>query len=158
MSVDGKIILYIVWITTILSLFFFIPKDKMRLALVSILFKQVITWPVGLFFVDIGWIQYPIRFFENANQTSFTFEYFFFPVICAYFNIYFPTGKRLLVRATYYILFCSILTFAELLLLHYTELIRYIYWNAYFTWLGLFITLFLSRKFCLWFFKPQNAA
>lgn len=155
---DGRQFLYFVWIATIISLFFLIPKDKVRLALVAFLFKQVLTWPMGLFVADMGWIQYPIGFFENATKASFTYEYFFYPVICAYFNIYFPDGKSLLRRATYYIIFCSALTLAELLALHYSNLIRFIHWNAYWTWLMLFITFYVTRKFCLWFFKPYNKA
>lgn len=158
MLLDGRQFLYFVWIATTISLFFLIPKDKVRLALVAFLFKQVITWPIGLFVVDMGWIQYPIRLLQNANQTSFTYEYFFYPVICAYFNVYFPNGKGLVQRATYYIIFCSVLTLAELLALHYSNLVRYIHWNAYWTWITLFITFYVTRKFCLWFFKPYNKA
>lgn len=157
MSIDGKLILYAVWIITTLSLFLFIPKNKVRLALQTILFKQVLTWPLGLFVVEMGWIQYPIRFFPNANQASFTFEYFFYPVVCAYFNVYFPSSKNLLTRVIYYILFCSSLTLAELFILHHTQLISYIHWNAYLTWASLFITFYITRQLCLWFFKPTNS-
>lgn len=154
MIIDGKNLLYFVWFVTILSLFFFIPKNKIRLAWVAFLFKQVLTWPLGLFVVNMGWIQYPIRFFENANYASFTFEFFIFPVMCVYLNVYFPSEKSLFVRATYYILICSVLTLAELLILHHTDLIRYIRWNGYLTWTTLFITFYINRQFCLWFFKP----
>ena len=158
MALDGKTILYIVWTITILSLFFLIPKNKVRLALVAFLFKQVITWPTGLYVVHMGWIQYPIRFFENANQSSFTFEYFFYPVMCAYFNVYFPVGKSLSVRVAYYIFYCTILTLAELIILHNTHLIVYINWNAYATWVTLFITFYSTRQFCVWFFKQNQDA
>lgn len=153
MLIDGRHILYFVWIVTTLSLFLLIPKSKVRLALVAFLFNQVITWPVGLFVAEMGWVEYPIRFFEKANKASFTFEYFFYPVMCVYFNVYFPDGKPLLVRAAYYTLFCSILTLAELLILQHTNLIRYIHWNAYLSWVTLCITFYITRKFCLWFFK-----
>ena len=77
MAIDGKGLLYFFWIVTILSVFLLVPKDKVRLAWVAFLFKQFLTWPLGLIVVDMGWIQYPIRFFENASYSSFTFEYFF---------------------------------------------------------------------------------
>lgn len=154
--VDGKSILYLIWIGTMVSLFFFIPKSKVRLALVAFLFQQALTWPLGLIVVDMGWIQYPIRFFQNANYASFTFEWFFYPVVSVYFNIYFPEGKSLLAQAAYYILVCSTLTIMELLILHYTHLIIYIYWNAYLTWITLFSTMYMNRKFCLWFFKLNS--
>lgn len=158
MSVDGKTILYFTWALTIASLFVLIPKAKVRLALVAFFFKQVITWPLGLYVVHMGWIQYPIHFFENSNQTSFTFEYFFFPVMCAYFTIYYPDKKSLSTQAAYYVSFCSVITLAELYLLHNTNLIRYIHWNAYVTWISLFVTFYITRKFCLWFFQSTGEA
>lgn len=154
MTIDGKNILYFVWFITTLSLCFFIPKSKIRLALQAFLFSQALTWPLGLLVVDRGLIQYPILFFENANKTSFTFEYFFYPIVCAYFIVYFPNTKNLAIRAMYYIIFCSILTATELFLLHNTELIRYIHWYAYWTWISLFVIFHVTRKLCLWFFKP----
>ena len=93
MVFDGKGLLYLVWIVTLVSLFFYIPKDKIHLALLAFLFKEFLTWPLGLYVVDAGWIQSPIRFFENASYTSFTFEFFLFPILCSYFNVYFPEDK-----------------------------------------------------------------
>ncbi|WP_371364503.1 CBO0543 family protein [Sporomusa rhizae] len=153
---DDTILLYFAWSITILSFFFCIPKSKLHLALLAFMFKQVLTWPLGLYVVDMGWIQYPIRFFENANQTSFTFEFFFSPIICAYFNIYFPEDKSPLVKLAYYALFCTALTLSELFILHHSNLIVYIHWNAYSTWLSLFITFYITRQFCLWFFQSYN--
>lgn len=143
MMFDGKVLLYFIWFIMILSLFFFIPKGKIHLALLAFLFKQLLTWPLGLYVVNMGWIQYPVRFFENANYASFTFEYFAYPLLCTYFNIYFPVGKSLFIRVMYYTFFCTLMTLFELLVLHYTDLIRYIHWNAYLTWITLFITFFL---------------
>ncbi|WP_345788342.1 CBO0543 family protein [Desulfosporosinus orientis] len=61
----------------------FIPKDKIRKALIAFLFKQVITWAVGLGVVELRLIEYPVRLFPYANRTSFSFEYFIYPSICA---------------------------------------------------------------------------
>ena len=156
MLIDGRNLLYFAWGITILSLFLFVPKNKIHLALVAFFFKQAMTWPLGLLVADMGWIQYPIRFFENANQASFTFEFFVYPVLCVYLNIYFPVKKHLLLRMAYYIVICSVVTLLELFLLHNTNLIRYIHWNGYLTWITLFITLYIDRQFCVWFFKSYN--
>lgn len=156
MEINEKYILHFVWAATLISMVFLIPRNKVREAVVAFLFKQAMTWPLGLFIADMGWIQYPIRFFENVNRGSFTFEYFFYPVICAYFMVYFPNDKRLVTRAAYYFAFSTTLTLAELVILHNTDLIIYIRWNAYATWISLFITFYITRKFCLWFFKPYR--
>ena len=156
MLIDGRNLLYFVWGITLLSLFLFIPKNKIHLALVAFLFKLAMTWPLGLFVVDMGWIQYPIRFFENANKASFTFEYLVYPVLCVYLNVYFPVKKHLLLRMAYYTVICSVVTLVELFLLYNTNLIIYIHWDAYLTWITLFVTFYLNRQFCVWFFKSYN--
>lgn len=154
MALNGKSVLYIVWITTTLSLPILIPKSKVRLALVAGLFKQLLTWPLGLLVVDQGWIEFPIHFYENAGRGSFTFDYFFYPIMCAYFQVYFPVQNGTGIRAAYYVLFTTVLTLAEIYLKNNTQLIRYIHWNGYLTWITILITFYLSRQFCLWFFKP----
>ncbi|MFC5653730.1 CBO0543 family protein [Paenibacillus solisilvae] len=45
------------------------PRNQFRLAQVAILFKQVITWLFGLFVVELGWIEYPVRELESVNRT-----------------------------------------------------------------------------------------
>lgn len=158
MLLEGRTILYLVWIVTIASAVFFIPRNKVRLAWVAFLFTQLITWPVGLLIVDIGLIKFPTEFLQNASHTSLTFEYLVFPAICAFFNVYFPEGRSPLIRLAFYSFFCTAITALELFALNYTDLIRYIHWNAYLTWGSLFLTFYFCRKFCVWFFNPYGGA
>jgi hypothetical protein len=145
------------WIIAAICLFVFIPKEKVRLAWVAFLFKQFIAWPLGLLAVNIGLLEYPVRLFENVYKSSFTFEYFVYPAICALFTTYYPKGKSIWIKSGYYSLFCSGMTAVELILLHYTNLIRYIHWNAYFTWLSIFVTLYITQRFCTWFFRDSKS-
>lgn len=154
---NGDTLLYIIWVFTISSVILFIPKNRIHMAWQAFLFGQVLTWPLGLFIADLGWVQYPVNFFENATQASFTYEYLFLPVICAYFVVYFPSKRRLSTRLAYYAGFCTVLTLLELIILHYTNLIRYIHWNAFFTWITIWTILYTTRKFCVWFFRSYNA-
>ncbi len=156
MVFDGKGLLYLAWAVPLVSLFFYIPKDKIHLALLAFLFKEFLAWPLGLYVVDIGLIQYPIRFFENASYTSFTFEFFLFPILCSYFNVYFPEDKSFFIKMMYYFLFCTGISLLELWILHNTNLIRYIHWNVYLTWISILISFYISRRFCLWFFKSYS--
>lgn len=152
-TLDDKAILYFTWIATAISLVLLIPKDQLRLAMVAFLFKQFLTCILGVIVANMGWIEYPVRFFANATKTSVTFEFLFYPSICAIFNAHFPEDKPAYVRAAYYILYCTAITAAESILHRYTDLIRYIHWNESLTWITLFITFYLSRQFCRWFFK-----
>ncbi|QCR32573.1 CBO0543 family protein [Lysinibacillus sp. SGAir0095] len=140
-----------------IGLLFFIPKYKIRLAVVAFLFKQIITILFGLIVVECGLIEYPVRLFASISRTSFTFEYFFFPVVCAIFNVWYPNERSKPFQWGYYAGVCSILTIPEVILEENTQLIKYIHWDWYVTWITLFLSFYATRRFCLWFFKEGGS-
>lgn len=149
-----KAIITIFWIITSLLLWKFIPKEKAREAMLAFMFLQIITWLIGLAVVQWGLIRYPVRpIFPNANASSFTFDYFVYPAICALYNVHYPEdqslGKKILYTAEY----TSAVTVVEVLLEKYTQLIQYVNWNWYWTWITLYISLYISRVYVRWFFK-----
>jgi hypothetical protein len=146
-------ILYIMWFIPIASYLLFIPRDKQRNAQISFIFMQSVTWFLGLVIVDLGFIEYPIRFFSEVNKTSFSFEYLAYPVICAFFNIYYPESKGRSIKFVYYASTCFAITGLELIFENYTQLIKYINWTGYISWITLFISLYVSRLYYRWFFK-----
>ncbi|MFC4803312.1 CBO0543 family protein [Neobacillus sp. GCM10023253] len=134
------------------GILFFIPKNKFRLAVVAILFKQVITFLIGLVVVELGLLEYPVRLFPSVNRTSFTYEYYAFPVICAAFNVWYPNKRSTLFQSAYYVGFTSVLTIGEIIIEKYTDLITYIHWAWYISWISICLSFFISRLFCRWFF------
>lgn len=156
MTIEYAIII-IAWIITIILLIKFIPKDKIREALVVFMFKQLITWSTGLIVVELRLIEYPVRlFFQFSSRTSFTFEYFIYPSLCAIFNLNYPDGKSKLARFRHYFNYCSSMTVIEVIIEKYTNIIKYVHWSWYTTWITLFITFYISRKYYLWFFKLKE--
>lgn len=135
----------------------FVPRNKAREAWVIFLFKQSLTWILGILVVEMHWIEYPIRFFPHAIRTSFSFEYFLYPSICVLFNLYYPVHKRSFHQLKHYVIYCSSITFIELYIEIYTNSIEYIHWAWYWTWLSLFLTFFMCRHFYLWFFKKEKS-
>ena len=149
-----NIILMTTIIIIIASLVLFIPKEKVRDACLIFLFKESITWIIGLYVVQKGWIEYPIRLvFEKATSTSFVFEFLVYPAICVFFNLNYPQKSTPFVKVMYYCLIVSAITAFEAFLESHTLLIKYTGWTWYWTWLTLFATFYASRKFYLWFFK-----
>jgi hypothetical protein len=138
------------------GILFFIPKNKFRLAIVAFLFKQAITFLLGLLTVELGRIEYPVRLFASINRSSFTFEYYVFPVICAAFNVWYPNHRSRIFQLGYYASFCSVMVFLEVLLEKNTDLIHYINWDWYYTWITLFLSFFLVKLLCDWFFKEEE--
>jgi hypothetical protein len=113
---------------------------------------QVITWSVGVYVVEKGWLEYPVRFFASINRTSFSFEYFIYPVIGAILVARYPVQRSKVYQVGYYAAFCTILTIVEVILEKYTSLIRYIHWGWYVTWITMLIAFIVTRLFCVWFF------
>jgi hypothetical protein len=148
-----KFILYLAWFISVVSFLLFIPHKKQRHAQFAFLVMQFITWFLGLIVAHLNLIVYPVRFFPNINGTSFTFEFLAYPVICAFFNEYYPISKDNFIKFCYYIIICSVITGLELIFENHTQLIKYINWTGYHTWISVFITLYISRLYYRWFLK-----
>jgi hypothetical protein len=146
-----------VWTIMIIALLVFVPKNKLREASAVYLFKLFLTWGLGLFVVQMKWIEYPSRFiFPYAHKSNFTFEFFVYPAICVLFLLHYPEKKSYIIQLGYFAAYCSVMTFLEVLIEHYTELVHYIKWKWYWTWISLFLTFFLSRIYYLWFFRIKS--
>ncbi|MFS0864865.1 CBO0543 family protein [Fredinandcohnia sp. 179-A 10B2 NHS] len=154
MRLESWVFIVVYILTTVLL--FFIPKNKLRLAVVAFLFKQILTFSLGLIVVEIGLLEYPVRIFPSVSRASFTYEYYAYPVTCAIFNVWYPTKRNIFIQLGYYAAFCSVLTFGEVLIEKYTDILTYVHWNWYITWISLFLTFFLTRLFCIWFFKKES--
>jgi hypothetical protein len=141
------------WVITITLLIIFVPKNKIRHASLIFFFKQNLTWILGLLVVQLNLIEYPVRSLSNATKSSFDFEYFIYPSFCVLFNLHYPYKKGFLSQFLYYVYFCSGLTIIEVYVEKYTDIIEYINWAWYVTWISFFITFYISRRFYVWFFK-----
>ncbi len=150
------LIIIAAWIITIIILILYIPKEKLREAQLVFLFILSITWLIGLMVVEFKLIEYPVEFFEHATQTSFTFEYFIFPSLCAVFNMNYPKNKSIFKQFMHYFNFCSVMTVIEVICERYTNIITYLNWTWYVTWITLFITFYVSRQYYLWFFRLKD--
>ena len=137
----------------------FVPRNKIREAQLSFLFKQVITWIFGLLVVEKNLISYPSRlFFNKANKSSFTFEYFIYPALCSFFNLYYPEKKSNFYKFCYYFLFSGIITGLEIVGCKYTNLIKYKNWKWYWSFITMWVTYYISRIYYRWFFKDKRKA
>ncbi|SMD13767.1 CBO0543 family protein [Sporomusa malonica] len=155
-----RIIIGVAWVITALALWLWIPRDRysLRKAQVAFFFMQMVTWIFGLLVVEWGLIEYPIHEFEHANMTSFTFEFFVYPVICTFYNLYYPETQRYFYEFWYTVLYCTPITLLEIILEKYTELIGYIHWAWYWTWITLFLTFRISRAYIKWFYSSHDTS
>jgi hypothetical protein len=150
------VILAASWLAMIVILFIYVPKSKIRDAQVIFFFKQLLTWLLGLLIVEFKLIEYPVRLFKIATKTSFSFEYFIYPAICVIFNLHYPENRSKIKQFLYYSYYCTAITLFEVLCEKYTDLIEYIHWTWYLSWISFLLTFFISRKYYLWFFKKSE--
>jgi hypothetical protein len=155
MSKDKGILVFC-WILCVVLLKRFIPLNKLRQGVLAFLYKQVVTWFFGLVVVEKGLIKYPVRYFKKSYKGSFSFEYFLYPSICAIFNIYYPQKRSNLHKFLYINFFTSILTIIEVLIEKYTNLIKYVKWKWYWSYITMAVSNYISTLFYRWFFKEGN--
>lgn len=148
-----KFILIISTLAALLLLVKFVSKSKIIDAHISFLFMQVQTWIYGALVVENRLIEYPVRFLSYANRISLNFEFFIFPAISALFNIHFPAKKSLVYKTLYVVAYPTAITFFEVILEKYTDVIKYINWSWYWSWITMLAALLISYRYYLWFMK-----
>ncbi|MGO4276587.1 CBO0543 family protein, partial [Paenibacillus sp. TAF58] len=131
------VILYSAWIVTAVLLLIFIKRNDLIKAQVSFLFMQIPDWLFGAWVVKKGFIEYPVGLLKMVYKSSFTFEFFVFPAVSAIFNVHFPKDKSWFVKTIYTLSFPTVITIIEVNLVKYTQLINYLNW----TWYWSFITI-----------------
>ena len=141
---------------SILAVWLLIPKKKAREAWVLFLFLHIITWPAGLLPVQMGWIDYPVQLLPNINEfnrTSFTFEFYLFPVVAIIFSLYFPESLKWKGALLYYLLFSGFFTGMEVIIEKPTDLVQYHEWKWYWTLITVMISLYLNNSYYKWYKK-----
>lgn len=151
MNIESHIEHY-AWVITAISLFY-IPKEHYRKGSISFLFMLFISWFLGIIVVEFGLLEYPKRFLASVNETSFSFEFFVFPVIGVYYNLFYPTRSKLLKQILYTSAFTTGIVIPEVIVEMYTDLIEYVHWTWYISWMSIFATFTLLRLFYKWYFK-----
>lgn len=140
-----------------LASIFYIPKERYRLALVSFLVSQVISWPQPLLFVQIGYVEFPVREFMRATKLSFSILYLFLPMIFAWFMLLFPQNALVLRKIIHYLIFVSIIVWFTYFNSVYTDLQVFLkgtmLFNVSFLYFRVTLYFIISRLFIKWFFK-----
>ncbi|WP_110111808.1 CBO0543 family protein [Bacillus sp. CGMCC 1.16541] len=147
-------ILIVILLFSVVLLFLFVPRKKVRDAVIIAIFLQFITWPAGLLAVEMEWIHYPVQLFPKENQfnrSSFTFEFFLFPVVAILFSIYYPKQASWWRIMLYTIGFVGAFTLIEVIVEQTTNLVQYDEWKWYWTFISVTIALLLNHIYYRWF-------
>jgi hypothetical protein len=138
---------------TVLSILVFVKKKDIRKAFLAGLAAQLVTWPIGIVLVLLGKIEYPVRLFPKAIDSSFLHGYILNPSIYAIYYIHYPKHAKLIWRWAYTLSISSIPIFIEFLENKYTNLVKHKEWSIYYSWILLLFFYFIIRKYLDWYFR-----
>jgi hypothetical protein len=138
----------------------FIPKTKVRQALVSFLSFQTLTWAGHLFLTENGTIEFPIRLFARATKGGILFNFLLFPMIFVWFILLLPGMTSLFKKIYHYAFFISIIVCFIKFTSDYTNLQNFLKGTPASRIIRLYINFIIYFVVChifvLWFSKRAN--
>ena len=154
MSVDYVYII-IMWVIGMLAFLFLTPKNHYRKLLFTLLVCQAFLWLNSLIHVEFNLLAYPVREFPKATDLLITTEYFFYPLLSGFYIAYEPK-RSLMIRVIYLSIWISAFTLYDLILVNYTNLVTYVHYAWYFTWIDYFCIFAVTNLVNHWFFKDRE--
>ncbi|WP_127584614.1 CBO0543 family protein [Paenibacillus koleovorans] len=148
-----RLVLALSLVTAALLLLLFTPRNKIHEAQIVFLFVQFITWVLGLLAVEFQLLEYPVREFTIATQTSFSFEYFILPATCVIFVLRLPRHKSISKVIGWYLFWPTWMTVVEVLIERHTNLIKFLNWNWFYTWSSLLLGFLVTHAYYKWFMR-----
>jgi hypothetical protein len=139
--------------SVVFSILIFVSKKNIRKAFLAAITAEAVAWPVGLLLVSFGKIEYPIRLFPKAIESSFLHGYILNPSIYAIYYIHYPKQAKLIWRWVYTLLITAIPVSIEIMANKYTNLVHYKAWSGFYSWMLLIIFYFITRKYLDWFLE-----
>lgn len=139
----------------------YIPKTKYRLVLISFLAFEATTWASTNILVHTGAISFPVRgLFTKASQVGFIQNFFFFPMVYAWFILLYPQKRTWAGKILHYIIFVSFIVWFIYFVSVYTALEEFIKGTPFSQLIRLYISFFFQFFLChlyiKWLSKKTN--
>lgn len=140
--------------------FFYIPKAKYRLALVSFLISGATTWAASLSLVQFGLVEYPVRVFIRATRGNFMLMHLFVPTVVVWFILTFPYQASIVKKILHYFIFTSFFTWFTYFTAMYTNLEKMLkvtmLLHVVFMYIRYSSFLLVNYIYISWFSKKAN--
>ncbi|WHY66805.1 CBO0543 family protein [Neobacillus sp. SuZ13] len=154
MSVD-YIFIMAMWVSGVVAYMFLTPKNQYRKLLFSLLTCQALLWINSLVHVEFNLLAFPVREFPKATDLLITTEYFFYPLLCGLYIAYEPK-RSFKTRLIYLSVWISFITVYDVILVKYTNLVEYVHYAWYFTWIDFFCIFAVTNLIYQWIFKNKE--
>ncbi|MEH7384255.1 CBO0543 family protein [Bacillus sp. JJ1521] len=143
-------ILILLWIGIPVVLWKGVPRSRLREAIATFLFFQMLTWVFAIGLTYAGLLESPVRFFPHASKVSFTNEFLVFPSVAVFFQLSFPKNAAYKRRVFHYMLWVGIILFIMLLLGTFTNTMTVNKESMLRSFFNFIIELWLCRQYVLW--------
>ncbi|MEH7381303.1 CBO0543 family protein [Bacillus sp. JJ1533] len=143
-------VLILFWLVLPVVLWRRVPANRLREAIATFLFFQMLTWVFSIGLTYAGLLESPVRFFKHATKISFTMEFFVFPSIAVFFQLSFPKNASYKRRSLHYLLWVGIILLIMLLLDAFTNIMSVTKDSLIRSFFNFLIELWLCRQYVLW--------
>jgi hypothetical protein len=138
------------WIVLPIVLFKVVPRDRVREAIATFMFFQMLTWLFAIGLTYAGLLEAPVRVFKHATKVSFTMEYLVFPTAAVLFQLKFPSEAPFLRRLLHYLSWVGIILLFMFLLGRFTDIMDVKIDNLIRSFFNFLIELWLCRRYVCW--------
>lgn len=133
-----------------------IPRNRLREAIATFLFFQMLTWLFSLGLTFGGLLESPVRFFKNATRISFTMEYLLFPTAAVLFQMRFPPCSNFIKRLLHYLFWVGVILSFMFKLGKFTNIMDVKLDNLIRSFFNFIIELWICRQYVLWIMPQPN--
>jgi CDP-diglyceride synthetase len=152
-----RLILLAMWLFGFVGFILFIPRQDRRKGLLAFLMFQAIIWLCDMPAFQFGLLSAPIREFPKATDLPITIDYFLYPILFSIFYVNRKVNKKSLSsRWIYFFIWTTAITWFDILIERYTDLIEYEILNGFGMWIYMIFMFYISQICCNWFFKGKS--
>lgn len=151
--VKEVLIILLSWLVSIFLLLKYVPKDSKRIAHITFLFSQAITWLYEYIQLVLGLLEFPFREFPTATKLSFSLPYIVYPTFGVFFILLYPKEKNKFRIFIYFMVFAIAMPTMTIMIEKYSSLFHFKNWNFFTSVIINLFILYLIKRFVFWFRK-----
>jgi hypothetical protein len=140
----------LLWIVLPCILWKVTPRNRLREAIATLLFFQMLTWLFSIFLTYFDLYKPPFRLFMHATKINWTMEYLVFPFFAILFQLNFPKNAHYFRRLLYYLFWVGMILSAMFLLGKFSNIVNSDIESIIRGFFNFMVELWLCRQYITW--------
>jgi hypothetical protein len=147
------LIMLAMWLSGIVGMILFIPKNQRRKGIFAFLLFQAVIWLSDMPAFSYNLLSAPVRVFPKATDLPLTINYFFYPALFAIYYVNRRKKVSLWSKFIYLFVWIAVITLYDIILEKYTDLLEYGLLTWYGMWIYIGLLFIVSHVCCNWYYK-----